>query len=359
MRVFPLRLFPGAGRRLGFCAGLAVLAGAALTGGALRGDAALVEQVIAFDGVAVEGPEGASDTPEVAHRDRPDETEAATPGAEVVYRRSDGRDTREISREERILDVALELRMIGRSEPYDRYLYQARDGHYQHIGYGRDDALRALRERPGLVEEFEEQASRIRPDWAKAFEPIKKGAAPVPMFPLALAPGQAVPANPSFVEEGFRVEAFWAVRTGTPGGFFMRAHFHPPDLSTGFEAQHLGNRWELHGVHIRSVDGRPFALRRLRCRATLNRQLPHKAFSVDGYSNFSPQVLVARSFDPRRPVRAQFTGFPVGPSLGNDTGLPWQTVSVFGFEYVRQVYIASSASVDLDDIVVVRLESAD
>ena len=40
--------------------------------------------------------------------------------------------------------------------------------------------------------------------------------------------------------------------------FFKRAHFHPPDLSTGFEAQHLGHPDELHGIYIRSLDGKPF-----------------------------------------------------------------------------------------------------
>src|SRR5205823_3045940 len=66
---------------------------------------------------------------------------------------------------------------------------------------------------------------------------------------------------------------------------------------------------------------------------------------------FDVQVLIARSFDPRDRIRPQFTPFPVGIPLGNDTNLPWATLRVFGFELVDQLYITSSASVDFDNIV--------
>ena len=71
---------------------------------------------------------------------------------------------------------------------------------------------------------------------------------------LPSEPGEGT-GNPSFVQEGFLVEAFWAGKRGTREGFFKHADFHPPDLSTGFEAQHLGNPDELHGIYVRSVDG--------------------------------------------------------------------------------------------------------
>ena len=67
-------------------------------------------------------------------------------------------------------------------------------------------------------------------------------------------------------------------------------------------------------------------------------------------------VLVARSFDPRLPIRVQFTPVPVGLPAGNDPSLPWWTVRIYGFEVVDKVYIASSASVDIDDIVLTRSE---
>ena len=172
---------------------------------------------------------------------------------------------------------------------------------------------------------------------------------------LPFAPGEGTD-NPSFVQEGFLVEAFWAVKTGTAEGFFKRAHFHPGDLASGFEAQHLGHPNELHGIFIRSLDGKQFGLKNLRYRVTRNRELPNKPLSIEGFSNFSVNVLVARSFDPRGRIQTQFLSFPVGLAAGNDPKLPWSTVWIFGFELVDHVYIASSASVDLDDIVLTRRE---
>jgi hypothetical protein len=177
-----------------------------------------------------------------------------------------------------------------------------------------------------------------------------------PTHPLTFAPGQGV-ANPSFVEEGFLVEGFWAFQAGTPAGYFRRAHFHPADLSSGFEAQHFGNPKELHGIYIRSLDGKPFGVKSLRYRVTRNRELPHRPHSIEGFSNYSVHVLLARTFDPRWSIRGQFTGIPVGLPAGNDSTLPWWTLSVTGFEAVEQIYIASSASVDFDDIVLTRQHS--
>ena len=172
---------------------------------------------------------------------------------------------------------------------------------------------------------------------------------------LSIAPGNGR-ANPSFRQEGFLVEAFWALKTGTPEASFRPAHFHPPNLSSGFESQHVGNHDQLHGIYIRSLDGKPFGLKSLRYRVTRNRELPNKPVSIDGYNNFSVNVLVGTSFDPRRPVWTQFVGFPVGLPTGNDPTLPWWPLRIFGFERVNQLYIASSASVDLDDIVLTRSE---
>ena len=167
---------------------------------------------------------------------------------------------------------------------------------------------------------------------------------------LAFAPGRDR-VNPSFLEGGFVVEAFWAIKTGTPQGRFVRAHFHPPELATGFEAQHWGYRDELHGIHIRALDGRPFRLKSLRYRVTRNRELKDRSQSIEGFSNFNVNVLIGTRFDPRLSIRTQLTAFPVGPPLGNDPGLPFLTLPILGIDQVTQVFIASSASVDLDDIV--------
>jgi hypothetical protein len=173
-----------------------------------------------------------------------------------------------------------------------------------------------------------------------------------PVSGSPFAPGGG--SNPSFVQEGFLVEAFWAIRMGTAEAGFKRAHFHPPDLSSGFEAQHFGNPQELHGIYIRSVDGRPFSLKSLRYRATRNRQLPRRPLSIEGFSNYDVNVLVGTAFDPRRPIRTQFMSFPVGLPVGSDVTLPWWTLLISGFETVQQVFIASTASVDFDNIVLTR-----
>ena len=178
-----------------------------------------------------------------------------------------------------------------------------------------------------------------------------------PTHPMAFAPGHGT-ANPSFTQHGFLVEAFWAARIGTPEAFFKRAHFHPPDLASGFEGQHFGNPTELHGLYIRSLDGKPFGVKSLRYRVTYNRELLHKPFSIEGFSNYNVNVLISRTFDPRLSVRTQFVAFPVGVPTGNDVRLPWWTLPVTSFELVDQVYVASSASVDFDDIVFTRFGGA-
>jgi len=278
----------------------------------------------------------------VAHRNRSDDVQPTA-------------NEPELSHEERLLDAALEFGVIQ----------ELRDGRYMFVaqrtrlGRSRQEVIETLQKRPRVVDALEERVGMIRPSWDKQFLP-KTNETTRPSQPphhfLAFAPGQAQPVNPRFVEAGFRVEAFWAAGTGSAGGHFVRGHFHPRDLSSGFEAQHLGNRTELHGLHIRAVNGRPFGIRSLRHRVTTNRELPNKPFSIDGFSNYSVQILLARTFDPRRTVREQFTAFPAGPVIGNDPALPWQTVHVFGFEFVKEVYIASSASVDLDDITLVPYE---
>src|SRR5215510_7059858 len=72
------------------------------------------------------------------------------------------------------------------------------------------------------------------------------------------SPGSLLPLEPaqgtehaSFRQEGFLVEAFWAQKTASREGSFKPSHFHPADLSTGFEAQHFAGVNDLHGIFIR------------------------------------------------------------------------------------------------------------
>ena len=172
---------------------------------------------------------------------------------------------------------------------------------------------------------------------------------------LPFEPGQGTE-NASFRQEGFLVESFWAQKVASREGSFKSSHFHPADLSTGFEAQHFAGVNDLHGIFIRSLDGKLFDLKSLRYRITRNRQIPRKPLSIEGFSTFDVQVLIARSFDPRDRIRPQFRAFPVGLPLGNEANLPWMTLRVSGFELVDRLYLASTASVDFDDIVLTRRE---
>ena len=164
--------------------------------------------------------------------------------------------------------------------------------------------------------------------------------------------GLQLPANQSFVEDGMWVEAFWALHTGRPEGTFIRGHFHPQDLTTGFEGQHYGGPRELHGLYIKSVDGRPFWLKSLRYRVTRNRELPDQYKSIEGFNLYSVNILIGTSLFPKASIRSLFSMFPVGQPVGNDLDLPFYTLYVTGFEFVSEVFITSTASVDLDDIVV-------
>jgi len=273
-----------------------VLGAAGITLAADRGHAQRFEYVITFDKVVVDGIGGPAETPALAHLDLPTSTPNESSGGEKP---------------------------------------------------------------PTSAPPKTDQTKKSdRLDWPP---PNLRGRVPDSQPSVASSPRISYPpglrlGNPTFIQEGFLVEAFWAVYTGTNEAFFARAHFHPPDLSTGFEAQHLGHPKELHGIFIQSLDGKRFGLKSLQYRVTRNRQIPHKPISIEGFSNYNVNVLVARSFDPRAPIRSQFTSFPVGLPMGNELTLPWFTLRIFDFELVDRVYIGSSASVDFDNIVLTRRE---
>jgi len=307
-------------RRLWLAISLLIGLGFALL--ADRGDAQRFESVITFDKVVVQGIEGTTETPAMAH------LELST----VIPREQPSG----AQREEQL--GAAPRGPLGWENPSpwaDRKTDQTKGSERPSPWLDRGTDPTKGSERP--------DRPSPRATWRPP-EPLKSS-----------PPGQGL-ANPSFVQEGFLVEAFWAVNTGLSDAYFKRAHFHPPDLSTGFEAQHLGNPNELHGLYIRSLDGKRFGVRSLRYRVTRNRQIPTKPLSIEGFSNYNVNVLIARSFDPRTPIRAQFTPLPIGLPVGNDLNLPWFTLRIFGFQLVDQVYIASTASVDFDDIVLTKSE---
>ena len=285
----------GRGRRPWLLCGL--LSVVAITFAADLGQAQRFDYVITFDKVVVDGIGGTADTPDLAHLDLPTTTiQSEQPGADRL------------------------------SPPAERKPDQAKQG---------------------------EPPDRSFPKPAPRYPDPQIALPSTPQ--ISFPPGQRL-GNPSFLQEGFLVEAFWAVKTGTSEAHFRRAHFHPADLSSGFEAQHLGHPNELHGLFIQSVDKKRFGLKSLQYRVTRNRQIPYKAVSIEGFSNFNVSVLIGRSYDPRAPIRSQFVTFPVGLPMGNETSLPWFTLRIFGFELADQIYVASSASVDFDNIVLTRSE---
>lgn len=161
------------------------------------------------------------------------------------------------------------------------------------------------------------------------------------------------PGSPRFVEDGLHVEAFWASQIGSPRGRFIVGHFHPPDLATGGEAQHFGWHHELHGIYLRRTDGQPFSLRSLDFRITLNKNLPSKNRSIKGFAIDDVHLLVAVTFDPKRSVTSQFLRFPVGVGVDNDPERVFRRIRFVELEGVTQVFIGSSASVDIDNIATV------
>ncbi len=148
-----------------------LLAGAGIALAADRGDAQRYEYVITFDKVVVHNDTGTTETPAMAHIDLPTVAPREQPGA-----------------------APREPLSVGKPPPWaDRKGDQAKG-----------------------TERFEVPSPRV--PWR----------APEPQ--TSTPPGRGL-ANPTFVQEGFLVEAFWAVNTGSSDAYFKRAHFHPPDLS--------------------------------------------------------------------------------------------------------------------------------
>ncbi|MEA5533537.1 PEP-CTERM sorting domain-containing protein [Crocosphaera sp. XPORK-15E] len=155
---------------------------------------------------------------------------------------------------------------------------------------------------------------------------------------------QLAPGNKCFVEDGINVEAFSSRNTGStgsdPGHFHEGGHFH---ASNSYEAQHFSQADRLLGVYLTLVNGRNFSLTQLAY------QLRDITNVIDGFTADDTKILISTEFEPTQPVAGQFTEI----SLGNDINLPFQTLELSGFENISQVYIASSAGVNFDNINVV------
>src|SRR5215831_1724503 len=353
-------------RRLGPV--LAVLTGLSVLGLTTPGVAQRFEYIITFDNVVVEGTGTSPDTPEVAHREvigldavvaqghaalsgglPPGLRIAVIPGTttERTLKEAMGKSSTPVTL------IPVKGHADGRATLEQKTADAYASDREILIG------LVLTAERPDafvLVDEpYPLMLRRNDPRFTAMRKSPPKLTVKSPGSLLPFEPGQGTE-NGSFRQEGFLVETFWAQKTASREGSFKPSHFHPADLSTGFEAQHFAGVNDLHGIFIRSLDGKLFGLKSLRYRVTRNRQIPRKPLSIDDFSTFDVQVLIARSFDPRDRIRTQFRAFPVGLPVGNEPNLPWMTLRVSGFELVDRLYITSTASVDFDDIVLTRRE---
>lgn len=149
-----------------------------------------------------------------------------------------------------------------------------------------------------------------------------------------------------FVENGVNVEAFSAQEIGSPSAYFSNtAHFHTrhshEDNHTSSEHQHFSNEFALLGSFITRKNGGLFTLE------SLDFQLRDiESGVISGYTPDDIKILISTEFDPTKPVLGQFVEY----SIGNDISLPFQTLSIDGFEKISQVYIGSSAGVNLANI---------
>ncbi|ACK65145.1 hypothetical protein PCC8801_1070 [Rippkaea orientalis PCC 8801] len=150
---------------------------------------------------------------------------------------------------------------------------------------------------------------------------------------------QLAPDNKCFVEDGVNVEAFSARQTGgDPGHFHEGGHFH---ASNSYEAQHYTAGDNLLGVKLTLANGGSFDL------VSLDYQLRNIASGIiNGFTADDIKILITTNFNPTEPVLGQFVEY----SIGNDITQPFQTLSLTTFENMTQVYIASSAGVNFDNI---------
>ncbi|OZH54925.1 hypothetical protein AFK68_07810 [Hydrocoleum sp. CS-953] len=147
-----------------------------------------------------------------------------------------------------------------------------------------------------------------------------------------------------FMEKGFNVAAFSTRKVGTEEAFFSETgHFH---ARNSYEAQHFSSNREdpeesrLLGIFITAKNGGEFNLE------SLDYQLRNNERTIDGYTTDDTQILISTTFDPTMPVLGQFTEY----SIGNDISLPFETLSLEGFENITQVFISSSGDVNFDNI---------
>jgi len=158
----------------------------------------------------------------------------------------------------------------------------------------------------------------------------------------------------AWLENGARIEGFWAEDVGTPGGFYQQGHLHPVDGRPGRDTgvKESTHAWTngLQGLEITLDNGATFDLISIDFRVNeleragdpLLQRLPWS------YAVGDPHLLAAASFDPTvADFESQWTGYAVTQTVA------WQTLTFSGFENLTSVLISQSAhNVWLDNIVI-------
>ncbi len=159
--------------------------------------------------------------------------------------------------------------------------------------------------------------------------------------PNTCTPQLSGPTSQCIVQENVNVEAFSAQEIGSESSFFSdTAHFH---ASNSYEAQHFVDENGLLGVYLTLTNGGKFNLE------SLDYQLRDiERGVISGFPSDDIKLLIATEFDPAQPVSSQFTQF----SIGNTFPDSFQTLDLEDgdFQNISQVFISSSAGVNLDNI---------
>ena len=305
-----------------------------------RIDAAPAEQVVSFDGVAVEGGEGECRDPRGRASDLPPDGTAAPVGGEErpVYTREfagergytpgfAGERGSGYSRQDRILDMALELRLVVRGGARSA-TSTWRATTTSASASGEEAALDTLTKFPHLVEELEDKADRIRPDWRKRVEPPAV-APPPPLNPREFAPGKEIAVNRASSRTGSawrrsgrrgraRRPASSCGRTSIPRTCPRASRASTSAIAASCTASTSARRTGARSAQAPSLprDARTGSSRRRRTAST--------------GSTTSRCRCSWRGPSTRRSVREQFLAFPVGLPVGNDDEMNSASFDEFG-----------------------------
>lgn len=157
----------------------------------------------------------------------------------------------------------------------------------------------------------------------------------------------------AWMENGARIEGFWATDVGTTAGDYQQGHLHPVDGRVGrdtgvYESTHSWTG-DMLGLIITLDTGGTFDLVSIDYKVTslertgdpLQERLPWT------YDVSDPHLLAATSYDPTNPdIEADWTGFAAAETA-------WTTLTFTGFDDLTSVLLTQTAhNYWLDNIVI-------